>query len=281
MFSDQFPTRNHKEYNGISISYQGIDVNNKQTIINLFRENIKGRKADLTGYTGRHDGKEGHWLERQMGIDPNNDNEADILGFEMKKDTARITTFGDWSPDKALWKNDTPNPDIPKLDRDTEFLEFFGKPNPLKNNRCSWSGEPAPVIARYNRFGQTLRVDDNDNILALYSFSKDQRENRGTIVPQNLQREDLILGMWEKDSIKAKVERKFNDKGWFKCYKDTNGFYKSIGFGDPINYDSWISLVREGIVFFDSGMYQGNKRPYAHWRANNNYWDALVTERHE
>ena len=176
MFSDQFPTRNHKEYNGISISYQGIDVNNKQTIINLFRENIKGRKADLTGYTGRHDGKEGHWLERQMGIDPNNDNEADILGFEMKKDTARITTFGDWSPDKALWKNDTPNPDIPKLDRDTEFLEFFGKPNPLKNNRCSWSGEPAPVIARYNRFGQTLRVDDNDNILALYSFSKDQRE---------------------------------------------------------------------------------------------------------
>lgn len=80
--------------------------------------------------------------------------------------------------------------------------------------------------------------------------------------------------------MKTKVERKFNNKGWFKCYKDRAGLFTHIGFGNPINYSDWVKLVRAGIVFFDSGMYAGNKRPYSQWRANNNYWDALVTEKY-
>lgn len=43
-------------------------------------------------------------------------------------------------------------------------------------------------------------------------------------------------------------------------------------------YENWIKLVKQGVVFFDSGMYQGNKRPYSQWRANNSYWDSLITE---
>ena len=48
-----------------------------------------------------------------------------------------------------------------------------------------------------------------------------------------------------------------------------------------MNYNEWIELVKQGIVFFDSGMYQGNKRPYSQWRANNNFWDSLITETYE
>ena len=48
-----------------------------------------------------------------------------------------------------------------------------------------------------------------------------------------------------------------------------------------MNYDEWLELVKTGIVFFDSGMYQGNKRPYSQWRANNNFWNSLIEETYE
>ena len=46
-------------------------------------------------------------------------------------------------------------------------------------------------------------------------------------------------------------------------------------------YENSIELVKKKVVFFDSGMYQGNKRPYSQWRANNKYWDSLITEEYE
>ena len=45
-----------------------------------------------------------------------------------------------------------------------------------------------------------------------------------------------------------------------------------------MTFDNWIKLVGKGIVFFDSGMYQGNARPYSQWRADNGYWNSLITE---
>lgn len=278
-------------------------MNEKQEIINLFKKNVKGKKADLTGYNGRHDGKEGHWLERQMGIRPNSKNEADLFGYEMKKDTAIKTTFGDWSPDFAIWKSKTPsqvshnkrasqllkyfgwksktiNTNLPRINRDAQFLKYFGKPNHTKNGRLSWSGEPAPKVKGYNKFGQILCVDKELNILACYSFSKDTRKDKTTLLPTQFQYDDIILAKWMKSSLKEKLERKFNDKGWFKCYKNNAGIYTSIGFGDPISYDVWINLVKKGVVFYDSGMYAGNSRPYAQWRADNNFWDSLVTDQH-
>ena len=68
--------------------------------------------------------------------------------------------------------------------------------------------------------------------------------------------------------------------GWFKCNKDINGIYTTIVFGDPINFETWINGVKKGLIFFDSGMYAGNPRPYSQWRANNNYWESLITDTH-
>lgn len=87
--------------------------------------------------------------------------------------------------------------------------------------------------------------------------------------------------IYHSKSLKDKLEDKFNQKGWFTCKKDSEGKYNQICFGGTFNFDQWLDLVAKGIVFFDSGMYQGNKRPYSQWRANNKYWDSLITERYE
>ena len=92
-----------------------------------------------------------------------------------------------------------------------------------------------------------------------------------------MQKNNLIIAKWNADSIKNKLERKFNVKGWFRCLKNKEEIYSKIAFGKPINFNNWIKGVKKGEVFFDSGMYQGNIRPYSQWRANNTYWDSLIT----
>ncbi|MCK5902177.1 MAG: LlaMI family restriction endonuclease [Cocleimonas sp.] len=70
---------------------------NKRQLLTSFKDNLQGKKSNTPSSNPRHDGKEGHWLERQMGIIPNENNDADIFGFEMKKQTKAKTTFGDWT----------------------------------------------------------------------------------------------------------------------------------------------------------------------------------------
>ncbi|MCP5079359.1 MAG: LlaMI family restriction endonuclease, partial [Psychromonas sp.] len=76
----------------------------KGIIVQRFKQNVKGKKFNPNGYNQLHDGKEGHWLEKQMGIEPNSDNNADIYGYEMKKQTPSKTTFGDWSAKESIFK---------------------------------------------------------------------------------------------------------------------------------------------------------------------------------
>ncbi len=246
----------------------------KDEIIKRFNENVKGKIPNLDNANTRHDGREGHWLETQMGIAHNGDNAADIFGYEMKNGTTSgKTTFGDWSADYYIYKNTDYN-----ITRD-DFIKIFGKYN-IKKDRYSWSGEPCPKLNTYSNFGQKLFVDDDNNIVATYSYVNDLRDNKNDIIPHDMQQNDLIIAKWNEDSIRPKLERKFNQNGWFKCTKDKNGAYNEIHFGGPINFENWIELVRQGIVFFDSGMYQGNIRPYSQWRAMNTFWNSLITDTH-
>lgn len=254
-----------------SINDKNVEEN-KQKIINLFLNNVKGKKPDTSGYNKKHSGKEGHWLETQMGILHNASNTPDILGFEMKNETNSKTTFGDWSANYYIYHDSKY-----KIDRDN-FLKIFGKPNPKKNGRYSWSGEPCPkIIGIYNKFGQTIKIDQNNNIFAVYNFKFDTRANKQNIVPSNMQSEEIVLARWNAKNLKQKVEQKFDNNGWFKCIKNSEGVYIDIIFGRPVNFRRWITGVKSGLIFFDSGMYQGNARNYSQWRANNKYWDSLVT----
>jgi hypothetical protein len=265
---------------------------NKRLIIDNFRQNVKGRSADVTGINQRHDGRYGHWLEQQFGILANGTNVADYLGYEIKNETTSSkTTFGDWSANRYIFKNGLFVRSFngsTQRERQDDFCRIFGKRNELREGRYSWSGTPVPKIYGYNTFGQILVIEDNLDITARYSFSQDLRPDKHSIVPVNMQREDLVIAQWfgimspstnrADKCLKYKLEDKFNDRGWFTCKTDLNGIYQTICFGEPMNYDNWIELVREGKVFLDSGMYQGNHRPYSQWRATNGFWESLIVE---
>ena len=250
-------------------------MSDKEKIIELFEKNVKGKKPDVSGYTQTHDGRGGHWLENQMGIQANASNKPDLFGYEMKNNTTSKTTFGDWAANYYIYRDARYG-----VDGRNKFLQIFGRPNPEKNMRHSWSGDPAPKIKKINDYGQTLVVDDEKNIHAKYFFSADKRQNKGLLIPVAAQVENLTIAKWERNSIQGKLERKFNQKGWFKCLQDSQGFYTEIVFGEPIKYEVWIKLVEDGDVFFDSGMYEGNARPYSQWRASNTFWNKLITSRY-
>ena len=151
-------------------------------IIELFKENVYGRSPDTNSFNQRHDGKDGHWLERQMGIAANANNEPDLYGYEMKNSTGSKTTFGDWSANYYIFKDKEVD-----LNR-TQFMEVFGKPNVEKGGRYSWSGSPIPNFnspSTYN--GSEMVFDDAKNIIIVYNYSRDPRPDKENIVPPNLQ----------------------------------------------------------------------------------------------
>lgn len=255
---------------------------NELKIVELFRKNVLGRKPDTSGSNVKHAGKAGHWLEKQMGVAANRNTAPDLLGFEMKNGTRSKTTFGDWTANDYIFKNpqfNSPRDRSKQFNRD-DFLRAFGKPNALKNNRLSWSGEPVPKIDQVNGYGCIMRVDNQNNILIIYDYQLDQRPEKDSLVPLEMQVAPIVLAKWNADSLRKKVEDKFNQNGWFKCELDENGVYTEIVFGEPLSFENWINFVKQGIIFFDSGMYATNNRPYSMWRANNALWSSLIIRRY-
>lgn len=262
------------------ISHQ--PTTDEEKIIHIFYNKVYGQTANVQGANPRHAGSRGHWLETQMGLTPNGNNAPDLYGYEMKNATTSKTTFGDWSANYYIFKDpNIPSPSNPsKSFTRQDFFNAFGKPNALKNNRISWSGEPVPKINQTNSYGCTLYITQDNSIVISYDYQLDQRPNKTSLIPLALQNGTIILAKWDAASLEQKVESKFNQNGWFKCETDANGIYQEIIFGEPLNYLNWLDLVRSGDVFFDSGMYETNKRPYSMWRANNNLWQSLVTRRY-
>jgi len=248
----------------------------KSLIEERFEKYVKGLVPDLSNFNSNHDGAEGDWLTKKMGLTVNGRNEPDFNGFEMKKDSPK-TTFGDWAPDKALYKSERKGKKA-ELER-SEFLRIFGTPKvhpePRKNGRHSWSGEVFPTVKGVNKYGQLMEVASSGDIKATYSFDLDKRDSKSKLVPERFKRGQVTLAEWGSEKLKLRLERKFNQLGWFKCLKDSNGAYSEIQFGKPINYENFLSLVKTGDVFCDCGMYDGNPRPYMTWRASHKIWDLL------
>jgi len=241
-----------------------------------FEKYVKGLKPDLRGFNKDHDGAEGDWLTKRMGLSVNGKNEPDFLGFEMKKDSPK-TTFGDWSPDFALYLSAQRGTNS-ELAR-SEFLRIFGTPKVnkelRKNGRHSWSGEVFPTINGINKYGQVMKVQDNGDIKAIYDYKFDQRSNKTKLVPTKYQKSGVVLAHWTQERLRLRLERKFNQLGWFKCLKDSSGYYSELQFGRPITYEAFLEMVITGDVFCDCGMYDGNPRPYMTWRASHRIWDLL------
>lgn len=251
----------------------------KNEIVRRFMENVYGREPVVDGLDSSHDGRYGHWLETQMGIIHNGDNAPDLLGYEMKNDTTSgKTSFGDWSPNEKIFDRRT------GIITREEFIKTFGHPSRGHEHRWSWSGEPVPKINQWNKYGQTLIVDENNNISVLYEYEHDERQNKQSLIPTIFQTGSHKLMTWTNDYMRKRVEDKFNQNGWFKCLRDDSGVYYEIAFGEPITFEQWIEFVKNGIAYLDSGMYHDdydpNVRPYMQWRANNDYWDELIVDRY-
>lgn len=245
----------------------------ERKIIDLFQKNVYGKKPNTDASNQGHDGKGGHWLERQMGIVANANNQPDLFGYEMKNNTTNKTTFGDWSASYRIFRDKEAN--LSQID----FVRIFGQPNlDRSDRRHSWSGKPIPTVNRPSPYnGSIMLIDDNQNISIIYNYSNDPRSNKAQIVPTRFQVENLILVRWTREELQKKLLNKFGQHGWFKCSKNKDGEYCSISFGAPMTYENWIERVRQGIIYFDSGMREDSDKPYASWRASNKYWNSLIT----
>ena len=145
-------------------------------IVRIFNANVRHIHINLEHYPGRHDGKEGHWLESKMGLQLNSKNEPDMYGFELKKSSSKIT-LGDFSASEYLFSKTTTVLDKEnrfdgelKVDR-SDFIRYFGTPKVEKNNRYSWSGKCVPTYGEWNSCGQMLSVSQNNDICIYYSFN--------------------------------------------------------------------------------------------------------------
>ena len=278
----------------------------KQKIIHAFKKNVEGTSPSSQELNANHDGAEGHWLETKLGKKPDASNEADFWGYECKNDTTSKTTWGDWTGNYRIYHDKNFFTLTKNSDNQDEFVRIFGKKNPNKKNRSSWSGSPVPTrIGDKTSFGQRMEIDSEGNIVIFYSFSEDTRKNKSSLIPIIMQKDNLVLMKWygtessfesykaitENDnniffqshtqaSLEHKVVNKFGEYGWFKCLKDSQGNFDRIEFGDSLTYLEWLSHVKNGDIYFDTGMYEGNIRPYCQWRSNNKFWKSLVTSKY-
>ena len=257
-----------------------IHDDNKQMIIDKFIKNIKGKEIIIENST--HCGSEGHWLEIQMEISHNSNNEPDILGYEMKKNSSKIT-FGDFSASEYLFSKKKENiENINNWERNenkitrTEFIKYFGTPNPSKNNRYSWSGSCVPTYGTWNYCGQMLIFNDYLDLCVYYSFKNDTREEKQTY--PNFIQNKIIIAIWKKNKLEQHINKKFNKKGFFIC-KKINNKYEKICFGKPFDFNYFVNNIKNKNIIFDSGMYEGNSRNYSQFRSlAKNFCNILITE---
>jgi hypothetical protein len=275
-----------KQVNNISLNgninkSDDIDIvdTGKNKIIQLFNENIRGKI--ITKNKSEHCGAIGHKLEKLMNIKPNSNNAPDIYGYEMKKNSSKIT-FGDWSASEYIFNKEKQLIDklngesIKNIDKKV-FMKIFGTPNKNKNNRLSWSGKCIPKYNQWNDCGQKLIVDDKDNISIIYSYDKDKRETK-EILCNYTDKKIITIAIWKKNKMRKHVNSKYNQKGFFICKTDKDGIYNKICFGCPITFEIFIKNIKDGIIYFDSGMYDGNSRLYSQWRASSKFWNKLIIE---
>ena len=236
----------------------------KQQIIALFNNNVKGVEICLEGQNINHCGKEGHWLETKMGIKHNAKNEPDINGYEMKTGD-KATTFIDKAPD-IMYLNGEELPRRNKKLKEEYWKKYASTKETDKSTIGGWS------IDKFNKSGQKLIVDECNNIVVLYDYKEDTRENKEllelNVVPH-------IILQWNVKSLSEAINNKYK-KGFFKCIKENKKFTK-ICFGKPITFDIWINELKKGVIYHD-GYSKLDGRGRHVFRASNKFWNELITE---
>jgi len=250
----------------------------QERIIEMFNTRVKGKAPPPSD--SNHDGAEGQWLEYLLtGQKPNSSNEADYLGFEMKKESNKIS-LGDWCASAYLFdkkkkkkhKYGLCEEDMSKI----QFLTYFGTPKAKKNGRYSWSGKCFPKYGEeWNFCGQRLIFDASENLICEYSF---QHDTRKVEIPIYLKSGIIRIAFWERNKLNNHINKKFNQRGFFICKKNKFGIYNKIGFGDPFDFGYFVVGMKARTIILDSGMKEGNSRKYSSFRSPKAVWNNLITE---
>lgn len=200
----------------------------------------------------------------------------------MKK-YSKKTTLGDFSASEYMFSGKNKRHHINEINHwtdenkisRTEFIKMFGNPNPDKNNRYSWSGCCVPRYNIWNSNGQMLSISDTNDIIVYYSYTKDTRERKKEF-PTFIQKDNMVIALWNSDKMKQHIDKKFNNKGFFVCKKNGNK-YEKICFGKPFDFVYFIECIKNKKIIFDSGMYVGNTRNYSQFRGST-FWEELIIE---
>lgn len=256
----------------VEIKVQNKVQNDINEIVSLFFKKVKNQDIIIEN---KNDGSEGKWLEHQFGIKPNSKNEPDLFGYELKKYSKKIT-LGDFSASEYPFSSEKVRKHISLSIPRTTFIQIFGEPNPMKQNRYSWSGSCVPSYANrdWNNCGQRMIITDQGDISIYYSFQNDQRE-RKHVFPDEVKKENILIAFWDRMKLEANIENKFNQKGFFIC-KKKDRVYNSIHFGHPFTFSFFIEAFKKGDIIFDSGMYETNPRPYSQFRAKDEFWMNMI-----
>jgi hypothetical protein len=252
-------------------------MRSKHNIKLKFDNNLRGTSCP-TNLNTSHDGAEGHYIEKMMGLTHNSKCEPDMDGYELKTESAK-TTLGDWSANEYVFskRRDTLN----KINNWTnqhqmsrrKFIETFGT---KKNGRYSWSGSCFPIYGRMNECGQIINIDDAGNIGIYYNYEKDHRPEKIDF-PEFLKEKEQCIAFWSSDKLKKHVDTKFNVNGTFKVVKN-KGVYSHIVFYNPFTFQYFIDFFKTGTILLDSGMNAGTSRNRQSFRTKPCFWNKLICE---
>lgn len=245
---------------------------NLNIIINRFRTHIKDVSIPKPAH--KHDGSDGHWLEKQFGVSANSSNRPDMFGIEIKK-YSNVITFGDFSASEYIFSRHHPylnkinQCNIP-MDRQTFFM-LFGSFNTSKN-RWSWSGRCVPKYNTFTDGGLRLIINDDDQNLCIYYHPECDKIHTPPLFMKR-----ICICVWKYTDLTKCVNQKFNCGGFVICEKNTHkNSYTKVYVGNPFDIRTFINGIKSGYIYLDSGMYDGNSRNYSQFRASHKYWLSLT-----
>lgn len=255
-------------------------MDNLNYIENIFNEKIKG-KTLISKKLTKHDGQQGHNIEKELNIQHNCKNEPDLFGYEIKTG-ANKTTLGDYKASEYIFNKNKPfinifNKWTNEIINKNDFLKIFGTIK--KNNRYTWSGECVPKYNLYNDIGQTLEINKNNDICIYYRFDKDKRDKNITNdFPDFLKkdRQKILIVIWKKEKMENHINNKFNINGTIKFIKNKDKKFIEMNVYKPFNYNYFIKEFKENNIIFDSGMSNSSARLRSNFRSNHKFWDKLL-----
>jgi hypothetical protein len=244
------------------------DEDAKQIILDRFNTNVKDK--EISSINTLHNGAFGHWLETQMGVIHNCRNEPDLFGFEMKTGD-NVTTGIDKAPDIFYINGVDCRKGKTKLPQECK-KEFWNKYASQKQSEDKTIG--GWKINEFNKCGQKIVVDEDNNIKVLYDYNYDTRDNKEYL---ELLKTPHIIMKWKVESLRSAINNKFNKRGFFKCIKEGNKYTK-ICFGSPFTFETWIEEFKKGVIYHDGYSKLKGRGRHVFRASNNKFWDKLIRQ---